>query len=87
MRMTDKNTFTGRDLRDYQCDECGYEDSEDRGVALWVLMSEASRDARMGQGGSGASESTASAVAATAAEPRRGVSLWDRMASLFGRSK
>jgi hypothetical protein len=38
--MTDKNTFTGRDIREYECDGCGYEDWEDRGTALWQILSD-----------------------------------------------
>jgi hypothetical protein len=38
--MTDKNTFTGRDIREYKCDACGYEDWEDRGTALWQILSD-----------------------------------------------
>jgi hypothetical protein len=40
MRMTDKNTFTGRDIREYTCDACGYESWEDRGKALWQILSD-----------------------------------------------
>ncbi len=40
MRMTDKNTFSGRDIREYKCDQCGYEDWEDRGTALWQILSD-----------------------------------------------
>jgi hypothetical protein len=40
MRMTDKNTFTGRDIREYKCDGCGHEDWEDRGTALWQILSD-----------------------------------------------
>jgi phenylalanine-4-hydroxylase len=40
MRMTDKNTFDGRDIREYKCDACGYEDWEDRGTALWQILSD-----------------------------------------------
>jgi hypothetical protein len=40
MRMTDKNTFSGRDIREYKCDRCGNEDWEDRGAALWQILSD-----------------------------------------------
>lgn len=40
MRMTDKNTFSGRDIREYKCDQCGHEDWEDRGKALWQILSD-----------------------------------------------
>ncbi len=40
MRMTDKNTFSGRDIREYKCDACGHDDWEDRGKALWQILSD-----------------------------------------------
>ena len=40
MRMTDKNTFSGRDIREYKCDTCGHEDWQDYGTALWQILSD-----------------------------------------------
>jgi len=38
MDQTDKNTFTGRVIREYLCRGCGYTDWEDDGVALWQAL-------------------------------------------------
>ena len=40
----DKLTSTGRDIRDFDCPACGWGDSEDRGPALWTMMSADSND-------------------------------------------
>jgi DNA-directed RNA polymerase subunit M/transcription elongation factor TFIIS len=40
MRMTEKDTSSGRDIREYKCDRCGHEDWEVRGPALWQLLSD-----------------------------------------------
>jgi rubredoxin len=40
MRMTEKDTFSGRDMREYQCSRCGYTNWEDRGTALWQILSD-----------------------------------------------
>ena len=38
MDQTDKNTFTGRVIREYACRKCGHTDWEDDGVALWQAL-------------------------------------------------
>ena len=38
MNQTDKNTFTGRVIRDYECPKCGHTGWEDDGVALWQVL-------------------------------------------------
>ncbi len=38
MDQTDKNTFTGRVIREYECRKCGHTDWEDEGVALWQAL-------------------------------------------------
>jgi len=40
MRMTEKDTSSGRDIREYACDNCGHTDWEDRGPALWQILSD-----------------------------------------------
>lgn len=44
MDCIEKTTFTGRDLREYQCRKCGKKEIVDGGQALWEILSE-SRDA------------------------------------------
>ncbi len=38
MRQTEKDTSSGRDIREYKCDQCGFDDWEDRGKALWQIL-------------------------------------------------
>ena len=40
MRMTKKDTSSGRDIREYVCPGCGYSDWEDTGPALWKILSD-----------------------------------------------
>ena len=49
MDQTDKNTFTGREIREYECRACGHSDWEDCGVALWQAMHDANREDRQAQ--------------------------------------
>jgi hypothetical protein len=41
MKLAEKDTSSGRDIREYQCTQCGYSDWEDRGIALWQALSDA----------------------------------------------
>ena len=43
MDQIDKTTFTGRDMREYQCPKCGRKQIVDCGKALWEILSEANR--------------------------------------------
>ena len=38
MRQTGKDTFSGQVIREYKCDQCGYESWEDDGKALWQVL-------------------------------------------------
>ena len=40
----DKITTSGRDIRDYDCLTCGWGAHEDRGPALWTMMSSENDD-------------------------------------------
>ena len=46
MRMTEKDTSSGRDIREYVCPGCGYSDWEDVGPALWQILSDAREEAK-----------------------------------------
>jgi hypothetical protein len=80
MDQTDKNSFSGRVIREYLCRDCGHSDWEDDGVALWQVLHEARAE----------DEAERAAQAATNAEPApvppssnpRG-SLWQRLSRLF----
>ncbi|MGO8934522.1 MAG: hypothetical protein ACLPLZ_01830 [Terracidiphilus sp.] len=41
MDQTDKNSFSGRVIREYLCRKCGHTDCEDDGVALWQVLHDA----------------------------------------------
>jgi hypothetical protein len=41
MDFSGKDTFSGREIREYRCRACGHDDSEDTGQALWEIMHEA----------------------------------------------
>lgn len=41
MDQTEKTTFTGRDMREYQCRKCGRKEIVDGGPALWQILSDA----------------------------------------------
>jgi acetone carboxylase gamma subunit len=38
--MVEKDTSSGRDIREYVCPGCGYSDWEDTGPALWQILSD-----------------------------------------------
>jgi hypothetical protein len=40
MDMTEKDTSSGRDIREYRCSRCGHTDWEVRGPALWKILSD-----------------------------------------------
>ncbi len=42
-RRINKDTLSGRDMREYECKACGWNRVFDFGVALWKLMSDANR--------------------------------------------
>jgi hypothetical protein len=83
MDQTDKNTMTGRVIREYLCRNCGHTDWEDDGVALWKVL----HDAREEDEAEAAAQVTANAQPESkppSRSPR--ISLWQRFASLL-RSK
>ena len=45
MYQIEKTTFTGREIREYQCPRCQRTLIIDCGVALWKILSDANRDA------------------------------------------
>ena len=79
MKFAEKDTSSGRDIREYKCSGCGYSDWEDRGDALWKVLSDAREEDKAERA---AREATV--AAATTAPP----SAWRRwLAILFGSRK
>jgi len=44
MDHIERTTFTGRDMREYQCPKCGRKQIVDCGKALWQILSEANEE-------------------------------------------
>jgi predicted RNA-binding Zn-ribbon protein involved in translation (DUF1610 family) len=44
MDQIERTTFTGRDMREYQCPKCGRKQIVDCGKALWQILSEANQE-------------------------------------------
>jgi rubredoxin len=42
--QTEKETFTGREMREYQCKACGWRHIFELGPALWTVFSNANND-------------------------------------------
>lgn len=40
MRLEEKDTTFGRDMRTYRCDACGKSHDVDYGIALWKMLSD-----------------------------------------------
>ena len=43
MDQIEKTTFSGRDMREYECRKCGRKEIVDGGPALWAILSEANK--------------------------------------------
>jgi DNA-directed RNA polymerase subunit M/transcription elongation factor TFIIS len=41
MHQVEKDTSSGREIREYECPKCGYSDWEDCGKALWQILHDA----------------------------------------------
>ena len=82
MDQTDKNTFTGRVIREYACPKCGHTDWQDEGVALWQALhdgNEGARTKRQEAAAPGAHPSDSGA----ARMPEDSPSMWQRMIGAF----
>jgi len=83
MDMVEKDTSSGRDIREYKCSKCGYSDWEDRGTALWRIL----HDARESDEAAKTNVAPASSpgVHPSPWEPGRSPasSLWDRLLALL----
>jgi predicted RNA-binding Zn-ribbon protein involved in translation (DUF1610 family) len=42
-RFVDKDTMSGRDLREYDCKACGWNHVFDVGLAMWKILSDADK--------------------------------------------
>lgn len=79
MDQTDKNTFTGRVIRDYLCRKCGHTDWEDDGVALWQVL----HDAREQDEAEAAARAVASRTESDQPAQSLPRSLWQRFSGML----
>jgi Zn ribbon nucleic-acid-binding protein len=86
MHQTDKNTMTGRVIREYECGICGHTDWADEGVALWQVLHDAREqdEAEAATRAAANAQAIQPAVVSPSKIPR--TSLWQRLSNLF-RSK
>jgi hypothetical protein len=80
MDQTDKNTMSGRVIREYECRKCGHSDWEDDGIALWKVLHDA-REEDEAEAAAKAAANAAPEPAPSSQNPR--ISLWQRLGSLF----
>ncbi|MGO9775590.1 MAG: hypothetical protein ACLQGT_15985 [Terracidiphilus sp.] len=87
MRMTEKDTSSGRDIREYRCDGCGHSDWEDNGTALWQIL----HDDREKFLAAAASRNSAQAPGVQPEAPQTGRppvgSMWKRIIAWLGKGK
>jgi DNA-directed RNA polymerase subunit M/transcription elongation factor TFIIS len=84
MHLMEKDTSSGRDIREYKCSECGYSDWEDRGKALWQILSDDRRERDEAAQANVASDNSPD-VHSLEPEPSPASSLWDRLLALLTR--
>lgn len=87
MRMTEKDTSSGRDIREYACDGCGHTDWEVRGPALWQILSDDREEfeaAQAKRASVDAPEARRERLQTGRAETR---SLWNRLLACFGKGR
>lgn len=87
MRMTDKNTFTGRDIREYKCDACGHEDWEDRGTALWQILSDDREEFEAAKVAREAAADPDAQAESSQSNESPAISSWNRFLTLLGISR
>jgi hypothetical protein len=87
MRMTEKDTSSGRDIREYLSDGCGHSDWEVRGPALWQILSDDREEFMAAQ--ANRTSANAPVPQPVIAEPRRvqARSLWNRLLAWFGKGR
>ncbi len=78
MRMTEKDTSSGRDIREYLCPGCGYSDWEVYGTAMWQILSDDREEFEREK-----AEREAAGQIAPEGSSCLKHSAWDRIRSLF----
>ena len=83
MDQTDKNSFTGRVIREYACRKCGHTDWEDDGIALWQALEDLEEKHEAKMAAQADENSATRQPEVSEPSPRPPVSLWQRFTGLF----
>jgi hypothetical protein len=83
MDMVEKDTSSGRDIREYKCSQCGYSDWEDRGTALWQILSDARESDEAAKTNVAPVNSPGVGPSSAPPEQSSASSPWDRLLALF----
>jgi hypothetical protein len=81
MDLTEKDTSSGRDIREYKCSRCGHTDWEVRGPALWKILSDDREETEAAQ----AKLANSADLHPSPPEPKLSSanSIWDRLLALL----
>ena len=87
MRMTEKDTSSGRDIREYLCDSCGHSDWEDNGTALWQILHDDRVEFLAAQANRPPVDAPDAPVAIPEAERALAGTAWKRFLAWLGKGK
>jgi DNA-directed RNA polymerase subunit M/transcription elongation factor TFIIS len=83
MDLLEKDTSSGRDIREYKCSRCGYSDWEDRGPALWKILHDDREEAEAARADSASANSSDSHPEPAKSEQSPARSKWGRLRALL----
>ena len=83
MDQTDKNSFTGRVIREYACRSCGHTDWEDDGIALWQALEDLEEKHEAKVAAQAAENAAPSQPDPHHLTPQPPASLWQRLIVFF----
>jgi hypothetical protein len=87
MTQTEKDTSSGRDIREYKCSRCGHSDWEDRGRALWQILHDDREEFEASKAILTPTKAPDSQTEAPQPKPHSASSLWGRFRALFTGSR
>jgi hypothetical protein len=86
MTQTEKDTSSGRDIREYKCSRCGHSDWEDRGQALWQILHDDREEFEASKSILKPTNGPDSQTEAPQPKPHS-ATIWGRLLALFTRSR
>jgi len=83
MDQTEKDTSSGRDIREYRCGRCGHSDWEDRGDALWKILHDDREEFEASRSADAPVDAPAPQSGPSEPQQNPARSLWSRFLALF----